>query len=277
MSIAVRNSLKAVVRALGFCAAAALVLVLASIAAKNFAAFREEIVVGAVGVALTFALTAIFLRCERRGFSDVGLAWRRGTLAHFGIGCALGGALLALHVAAMSMSGKVSWTRNESVDASGMVAAAVGYLLLALREEMAFRAYPLRTLLPALGAVGAQGIVFAVFVLEHRLGGASWINAIFGAGLGALVFGMAALATRGIALPFGMHVAWNFGDWLRGGKGNQGGWVMHVDEAHTTYIEIFGLATYAVIMLLALTALIVLYRRADTARHPHSRGMSKSA
>jgi len=33
---------------------------------------------------------------------------------------------------------------------------------------------------------------------------------------------MAALATKGLALPIGLHAAWNIGDWARGGKGTGG-------------------------------------------------------
>src|SRR5205814_5127242 len=60
--------------------------------------------------------------------------------------------------------------------------------------------------------------------LEHVAGGSTWLHAFFGAGVGSLLFGMAALATRGLALPIGLHAAWNFGDWVHGGKDSIGLW-----------------------------------------------------
>jgi membrane protease YdiL (CAAX protease family) len=179
----------------------------------------------------------------------------------FLIGLAIGFALVALHAAIVASTGQVNWTRNSKVDAMGIAVAALGYGLLALREEIAFRGYPLRTLLPAFGAVGAQLTVMAIFVAEHRLGGATWSNAVFGSGLGALVFGMAALVTRGIALPLGLHAAWNFGDWMRGGKGDRGMWTMRIEEAHSAHINEVAMVAYVSIMLLTLFCFAVLYHR----------------
>jgi len=69
-----------------------------------------------------------------------------------------------------------------------------------------------------------QRIVALVFALEHRVGGYSWSNAVFGAFVGSLLFGMASLATRGLALPIGLHAAWNFGQWIIGEKESPGLW-----------------------------------------------------
>ncbi|QWF16593.1 CPBP family intramembrane glutamic endopeptidase [Lysobacter capsici] len=253
--------LKSLLHALAFCLTAALALVVASIASRQFPGWPEEVVIGAVAALLTWALTAAFLRRDRKRFGDVGLAWDRRTHVRFFIGLAIGFALVGVHVAILASTGDVVWTRNSGVDATGTVVAAFGYLLLALREEIAFRGYPLRTLLPAFGAAGAQLMVMAVFVAEHRLGGATWSNAIIGAGLGALVFGMAALATRGIALALGLHAAWNFGDWMRGGKQGHGVWTMHIEKAHSAHVDQVALAAYAAIMLLMLFFFAVIHRQ----------------
>lgn len=253
--------LKSLLHALAFFLTAAAALVAASIASRQFPGWPEEIVIGAVGAFLTLALTAAFLRWDRKSFSDVGLAWDRRTHTRLLIGLAIGFALVAVHVAIVANTGEVTWTRNNGIDATEPVVAALGYVLLALREEIAFRGYPLRTLLPTFGAAGAQLMVMAVFVAEHRLGGATWSNAIVGSGLGALVFGMAALATRGIALPLGLHAAWNFGDWMRGGKGGHGLWTMHIEKAHSAHVDELAMMAYAAIMLPMLLFFAVLYRR----------------
>ena len=258
--------LKPLLQALAFCLATAVALVLASIAARQLPAWPEEIVVGIVGVLLTLALTAAFLRWSRKHFNDIGLAPDRRTPARFLIGVAVGFTLVALHLAIVAGTGHVDWIRNSGSQVKGIGAAMLGYGLLALREEIAFRGYPLRTLLPAFGATGAMLMVMAVFIGEHRLGGATWTNAVLGSGPGALVFGMAALATRGIALPLGLHAAWNLGDWLRGGKGDQGMWIMRIEEGHALQVEQTAMAAYMAIMLLAFLVFLALYRRNRTAR-----------
>jgi membrane protease YdiL (CAAX protease family) len=65
---------------------------------------------------------------------------------------------------------------------------------------------------------------------------------------------MAAIATRGLALPIGMHAAWNFGDWMLGGKDSPGLWKAVVDEGYQgrdqlvrtiAYLAVMGSATLA--------------------------------
>lgn len=261
MSLKATARFKPLLQVLAFCVCTAVALVVASIAARQLPGWPEEIVVGFIGVLLTLALTAAFLRWNRKSFNDIGLAPDRRTPMRFLIGVAVGFTLVALHIAIVAGTGHVDWIRNSGSQAKGIGAAIFGYGLLALREEIAFRAYPLRTLLPAFGAAGAQLIVMVVFVVEHRLGGATWSNAVLGAGVGALVFGMAALATRGIALPLGLHAAWNLADWVRGGKGDGGMWIMRIDEGHSLQVGAIAMAAYVSIMLLAFVVFLLLYRR----------------
>lgn len=75
-----------------------------------------------------------------------------------------------------------------------------------------------------------QWMVALVFAAEHRLGGSTWIHALLGAGVGSLLFGMASLATRGLALPIGLHAAWNFGQWVAGDKEFPGIWRSTVEQ-----------------------------------------------
>jgi membrane protease YdiL (CAAX protease family) len=97
-------------------------------------------------------------------------------------------------------------------------------------------------------------IVALIFTLEHRAGGYSWTNALFVAFVGSLLFGTAALATRGLALPIGLHAAWNFGQWIIGEKETPGLWKPIIpggpsgnanDVALIAYVAVFGLATPA--------------------------------
>jgi membrane protease YdiL (CAAX protease family) len=70
----------------------------------------------------------------------------------------------------------------------------------------------------------AQMIVAMAFIFYHVALGWPWANAILGTGAGSLLFGMAAIASRGLAVPIGLHAAWNFVDWAMGGKGSDGLW-----------------------------------------------------
>ena len=72
--------------------------------------------------------------------------------------------------------------------------------------------------------------------------------------VGSLLFGMAALATRGLALPIGLHAAWNFGQWIIGEKESSGLWKPIIPGGPSAstdhvvliaYVAVFGLATLA--------------------------------
>jgi CAAX protease family protein len=131
--------------------------------------------------------------------------------------------------------------------------ALMAYLALSIREELGFRGYPLRRLDRVFGLWAAQLFVAIVFAAEHRLGGLPWSQALLGPGAGSLLFGMIAIATRGLAVGIGVHAAWNFGQWALGLKGQPGLWQGVVkdgvqESARTgtiSYLAVIGAATLA--------------------------------
>ena len=65
---------------------------------------------------------------------------------------------------------------------------------------------------------------------------------------------MAAIATRGLALPIGLHAAWNFGDWMRGGKGSMGFWKPVVEDSLKEWSAFAGMTSYVLVMCSATLA-----------------------
>jgi membrane protease YdiL (CAAX protease family) len=208
---------------------------------------------GAIAAPTTFGLTLVFVRWRHQMPSDFGLAISRGTWLRFGIGLTFGAFLIAAQTVIMWFAGGVKWVATTPTLA--MLVPILGYFLLATREELAFRGYPLRVLASETKPWLALLIVSALFVIEHKLGGASWPAALLGPGLGALVFGMAALATKGLALPLGLHAAWNIGDWLRGGKGDGGLWRIVVEPGAAAHADCVAWTSYAAVMLCAFAVL----------------------
>lgn len=78
--------------------------------------------------------------------------------------------------------------------------------------------------------------------------------------MGSLLFGMAAIATRGLAVPIGIHAAWNIGDWLRGNKEMPGVWSPVVEPGYESYVQATGLSSYVIVMALSIFAFWLLYR-----------------
>ena len=129
------------------------------------------------------------------------------------------------------------------------------FLLLATREEFAYRGDPLMRLHSRLGYWPAQFIIAILFGLEHRIAGWTWITALGGAAFGSLMFGAVALKTRGLAAPVGLHAAWNIGQSIFG-------------PASAT-----ALSTVAFAVLCVLTVFVVNYSLQDAeVRTDHDRG-----
>jgi CAAX protease family protein len=241
----------AVGRVLLFWAATMVLLALSSAVAGT--GDSALIISGALTVPLTFALTLLFIRWEGGKPIELGLQLTRATWLRFGAGILFGLMLIAAQTLIMSFAGGVHWVAASPAPAP--LFPIVGYLLLATREELAFRGYPLRFLAFEFQPWIAQIAVATMFVVEHKFGGSTWTNAVLGAGVGSLVFGMAALATKGLALPIGIHAAWNIGDWARGGKGNGGLWHTVVEPGSAAYADKVAMASYLAVMLCALAAL----------------------
>ena len=163
---------------------------------------RDAIVTAAVAAAASLLLTSIFARWDRVRMADVGAAFTLRSVPRFGAGVLIGLILVSAWLAIVT--GFRSWREPSAM-------WAITYLILAAREELSFHGYALRRLTDRLGFWPAQILIALLFGLEHRLSGWPWTTAFAGAAVGSLLFGTAAVTTRGLAVPIGMHAAWNFG------------------------------------------------------------------
>jgi membrane protease YdiL (CAAX protease family) len=242
------------VRVALFMVACAVVLAAVSPIAAKMPGKWPELLIGLLASLGAFALTLLFVRWERLSLDDVGAAIDARSVTRLAFGFLIGLLLVALWAAILAASGSMRWARTSGCGIPSTAMALAAYLALACREELAFRGYPLRRLDQRFGFVFAQLFVALVFAAEHKLGGWPWNRALAGAGVGALLFGMAAIATRGLAVPIGLHAAWNFGQWALGLSGSPAFWNPVAGQGRearapfaesATYIAVFGSATLA--------------------------------
>jgi membrane protease YdiL (CAAX protease family) len=207
----------------------------------------------------TYVLSLFFLRKEGLPPAAVGLRFSRYSLARFFCGL-LGGLVMA----ALQPLCLLAWGHFHMEPASPSIGWIVlqlaVYLAAACREELVFRGYSLRRLDRQFGPWIAQAVLFGLFVLEHRIGGMSWLASSLGAGTGALLFGLASLKSRGLALPLGLHVAWNAGQWLGGFKGTPGIWRAVVEPGFEAPAERLGFVAYLAAALFAALIIYFYYR-----------------
>lgn len=196
-----------------------------------------KIVTGVITAIAGLLLTAIFVRWDKGRLAEVGAALTLGSFARLGAGFAMGAVMIAIQCTIVFASGHVRWASVSETKLTPVILALLAYLLLASREELSFHGYPLRRLQRFWGVWPAQIVVAIAFVLEHRAGGFNWTNALLGASIGSLLFGMASIATRGLAVPIGIHAAWNFGQWMIGFKELPGLWRPIIEDGYTAHVN----------------------------------------
>jgi len=203
----------------------------------------------------TLLLTVQFVRWEGVGLADAGVKLVGGSLGRFAVAFGAGLGLPLLRAGLVMMGTGLRYERVQGFTLTEALFSLATYVALASREELAFRGYPLQMLNRRFDAWAAMTVIALLFAAEHALGGWTWWQALFGSGVGALLFGAAALRTRGLAVPIGLHAAWNFGDSMLGGKATPGFWKPVVDANAIERVETAQWAIYGVVIIVATAAI----------------------
>jgi uncharacterized protein len=169
----------------------------------------ERFIYGIGGTFVAFVVTWAFLKYEKKTFKDYGLVWEKATLGRFFKGFALGTGIFAIMLVSLVIFGKMQVDQYDQWIDYSVLVWYLAIIPLALMEEIAFRAYPFIKLNKAFGLRITQIIVAIAFALYHVLGGRDIYVSLLGPGIWALVYGLAAAWSGGIALPTGIHVAIN--------------------------------------------------------------------
>src|SRR5438046_5721863 len=193
------------VRVVLFCLLCAIALATFSALTKDFLTEWKQHLLLIITIAITYGLTILFVKWEKLRLKDVGVVASSMTFKKVVIGFGIGLFMTLLHLAFVLLFGHYKITLTSSISSYTIIFYLTLYILVAIREELAFRGYPLFSLNYGFGLWTSQLIILVIFSLEHIAGGMTWIQAFLGAGTGALLFGFAALKTNGIALPIGLH------------------------------------------------------------------------
>ncbi len=162
------------------------------------------------GVILLASLVCQMLRRKPIGelLGRLDLLWPRQLM----VGAVLGAGLMAVPALVFGVLGVVSWRFNaDGLSAIGPVLAVLA--AAAVTEELMFRGFVFQRLIDGIGAWPAQIAVGAFFVLTHSeaLKGIGDLGFLAGANifLASILFGLAFLRTRSLAMPLGLHFAAN--------------------------------------------------------------------
>jgi len=246
----------AIARVAAFWIAYLAILIVASIpkSAGMVRASSGQLQWGLTSSVALLALTLLMLKREGRRPRDIGLDLTRGSVSRFLLGTVVGVATYALNVAAVA--GLVGGLRVVAVPMLDGPVIALGLcttFVLASMEELGFRGYPLRTLVSRIGFWPAQVIVAVAFACTHIAYGWSWNTVLFGVLPSAFLFGMAALASGGLAMPIGLHMGVNAARQAFGETG--AGWFWNIaadDSAGARIARVAPVTGIAITLLMTL-------------------------
>lgn len=197
-------------------------LIIGGIVRNMFPSTYDMLIYGVLGTLGGLLIAWVFLKIEKKSFASIGLMWERKTLSRFLSGFLIGtlifiGILLTL----LSFSELTMHYHPDPFDLRFLF-AYLPIFPLALMEEIGFRSYPQIRIKNAYGVWISQFVIAVSFGAYHILNGWSLYVSLTGPFVWAFVFGLAALYSRGIAMPTGIHFALNVLQNAVGLKGNGG-------------------------------------------------------
>jgi len=164
---------------------------------------------------------------DKRKFADFGFHMRREWWVDLGFGLGVGALMLSGVCLAMNAAGWITVKNEAATNMGAPIALAFTVKLIAMcaigiNEELGFRGYQLRNLSEGLSGLGARrAILLATLISSAVFGAIHFVNELAGGAnttsiatlnlvLSGLMFAIPFLLTGELAVPIGIHIAWNF-------------------------------------------------------------------
>jgi membrane protease YdiL (CAAX protease family) len=157
-----------------------------------------------------YAVMARVFSAQRQPVRSMGLVFRPGWQREFGLGAALGWAMLLVSILPLVLGGGLIITFWAIPRQFGILIVDLLILAVAaLAEEVAFRGYPFQQLIEAIGPTLATVVFSILFAAMHVFNPganrASFLVTVFCSWLLSAAY----LRTRALWVSWGWHFAWN--------------------------------------------------------------------
>ena len=219
----------------------------------------ERYAYGILGCLAAFFSVWLMVKSENKSLSDYGLAWQKNTFPKFIQGFFTGTFFFAIIILLLLGFTQYTVVANPVSWNPWLLIGHLSIIPLALMEEVAFRSYPFIKLNQIFGLRITQVVIAIIFALYHILQGWGILIAFLGPGIWALVFGLSAVWSNGIAVPTGIHVSLNLMQQIVGMNNNKANSILNLSmparssAAVIASAEVWGI----IIQLLVLAAAII--------------------
>jgi len=194
-------------------------LVLASILMPALLVAQQnsmDVSIGLQAVIIVFA-SWICQLLRRRPLAELLGKFNVRWLKELGLGILIGSALMLFPALSMRLFGWVDWQWNPT-GSSTLASVVLLFAGVAVAEELLFRGFIFQRLIAGLGQWPTQLILAGYFLLTHlnNPGMTGDVKVLAGINifLASLMFGLAFIRTKSLAMPLGLHFMAN---WMQGG------------------------------------------------------------
>lgn len=174
----------------------------------------NDVMLDPLSLTLIFLVTWLCLKLRKESLSDVGLGFNLRFFSQLFTGTLVGIIMMLATVAAIWLIGGVSFELDPQVSWQLISYGFYLFLLGSLLEEILHRGFIFQRLIDGIGVWGAQLLIASLFAIGHwgnpGMLGSTQVFASLDLFLGSLIFGLAYIKTRSLALPIGMHLGWNW-------------------------------------------------------------------
>lgn len=276
---AIQSNIKAkfIIKAILFCVVFTGLFIILSLTKGFFPNNPERIAHGMIGTVAALLATFLFLKFDRKKFSDIGLVFQRNTIANFLVGIVVGVTLMGALALSVLYLTNASVEVNRASNILHFLLMTLPLLPLAFMEELGFRAYPVRILEDKVGIRWTILITSILFALYHIANGWTVASSFYGPAVWGLVFGLAAIYSKGIAMPTGIHYAANLTTSAFGaGNTAESIWtVKHAVPATPNGIDWTAVLPFTALFAFAIICIELYVRRKTVANGTLAKGVVK--
>jgi membrane protease YdiL (CAAX protease family) len=169
-----------------------------------------------ISVALIVAISWFCLKLEGNNLSSLGLRFNVKFLSEFSIGTLLGILIIVFAALIINFFSGLAWVRNHQINLGDLFYALIPFLAISLYEELLFRGYAFQRAVRGLGNTTALLLFGLFFIIAHwnnpGMTGSALALGSLNIGLASILLGLAWIKTGSMALPFGIHLGWNWAE-----------------------------------------------------------------
>ena len=164
---------------------------------------------GILVTAIALLLTYGFVKKDGKTLRDIGFSFSKNTPINFLKGLMIG-CLVAITMFAIILTlSELQISFNEDANIPSVLIWLLAFFPLAYMEEVIFRGYAFTKLIELGGIWPAQILMALLFTWYHDFTGATFWVQLLGPGVWVLIYGVALIWSKGIALPTGLHMGLN--------------------------------------------------------------------